>query len=244
MVLVPAGEFTMGGKAADEVKVCSEKFGAACQLSWFVDEEPQHKVSLDAFSIDKYEVTNALYQACEDQGACTPPQSTASNSHPSYYDNPEFANYPVIYVNWHQAQAFCKWRGARLPTEAEWEKAARGTDTRMYPWGNELDAAFANFHWNVSDTTRVGSYEDGKSPYGVYDMAGNVWEWVSSLYAPYPYNAQDGRESPTGSRERVIRGGSWGQEGDNSVSVSYRYAFDPNKSNMDLGFRCAKSANP
>jgi formylglycine-generating enzyme required for sulfatase activity len=244
MALVPAGPFTMGGKASEEVKMCSEKFGSVCQLAWFVDEEPEHQVSLAAFFIDIYEVTNAGYKDCVQQGACEPPQSSASNSRPSYYGDPEFDQYPVIYVSWHQAQAYCKWRGARLPTEAEWEKAARGTDLRMYPWGNELDATFANFHWSVSDTTPVGSYESGISPYGLYDMAGNVWEWTSSLYKPYPYNTNDGRESATGSGDRVIRGGSWGQEGDNSVSVSYRYAYDPDQANMDLGFRCAKDTNP
>jgi formylglycine-generating enzyme required for sulfatase activity len=243
MMLVPAGQFTMGGKAADEVRTCSEVFASECQLAWFVDEEPEHMVALDAFYIDIYEVTNARYQDCEQQGACDPPMSSASNSHPSYYSNPEFDNYPVINVDWYQAQAYCKWRAARLPTEAEWEKAARGTDGRMYPWGNKLDETFANFHWSVSDTTAVGSYESGKSPYGLYDMAGNVWEWVNSLLEPYPYSADDGRESPNGSGPRVMRGGSWGLEGDTSVSVSIRFGYDAARSGMDIGFRCARNAN-
>lgn len=244
MVLVPAGEFMMGRNAKDEVTACSENFESDCQLSWFLDEEPVHQVNIDAFYIDKYEVTNALYRECEKEGVCDPPKLTASNTHPDYYSNPEFDHYPVINVNWNQAKAYCEWSDARLPTEAEWEKAARGTDDRMYPWGDQLDDTFANYHWHVEDTTAVGSYENGKSPYGVYDMAGNVWEWVNSLHKSYPYDANDGRESTTASGDRVMRGGSWGQDGDNSVSTSYRMAYDANHTNIDLGFRCAKDANP
>ena len=244
MVLVPAGEFTMGRKAADELAHCLEKFHSECQLSWFMDEEPIHQVQLAAFYIDTYEVTNAQYRACENDGVCEPPQSSTSNTRQSYYGNAEFDAYPVIQVNWHQARTYCQWRGARLPTEAEWEKAARGSDGRTYPWGEELDETFANFHWNVSDTTPVGSYEIGKSPYGVYDMAGNVWEWVNSLLEPYPYRAEDGRESLDADGLRVVRGGGWGQEGDNSVSVAYRFAYDPGSTNIDLGFRCAMDVNP
>jgi formylglycine-generating enzyme required for sulfatase activity len=244
MIFIPAGEFTMGRKAADELAECLEKFHSECQLSWFMDQEPIHKVQLAAFYIDTYEVTNALYKACEDDGVCEPPQSSASKTRQNYYGNAEFDRYPVIQVNWNQAKTYCEWRGARLPTEAEWEKAARGTDQRTYPWGEELEATFANFHWNVGDTTVVGSYERGKSPYGVYDMAGNVWEWVNSLLAPYPYSAEDERESLESDGLRIVRGGGWGQEGDNSVSTSYRFAYDPSSTNIDLGFRCAMDANP
>lgn len=241
MALVEAGEFTMGGRAVEEMAEC-QKFEPECNITWFMDEEPIHTVDLDAFYIDVYEVTNGLYQACEEEGVCAPPQSLNSSTRTDYYGNPEFANYPVIYVDWHQAKAYCEWRGARLPTEAEWEKAARGTDGRMYPWGGELSQSLANFGYSIGDTTAVGSYEDGKSPYGLYDMAGNVWEWVSSLHGPYPYDATDGRESPTGG-DRVARGGSWGWVGV-SVSVAYRYAFDPSTTEVSLGFRCAKDASP
>ena len=244
MVLVPAGEFTMGRSAKDEFTGCQE-LGQDCQLSAFMDEEPVHKVVLDAFSIDKTEVTNALYKACEDQGACTPPQESNSNTQSSYYGNPAFDDFPVIYVTWDQARIYCEWRGARLPTEAEWEKAARGTDGRTYPWGEKIDETFANFNYSVGDTTAVGSYENGKSPNGAHDMAGNVWEWVADWYSD-TYYGRSPAENPPGPASgdlRVLRGGSWGLVG-LSVSTSYRYARDPAESGPDLGFRCAKDANP
>jgi len=242
MTLVPAGKFTMGRAADDDLADCL-KFEPECQLSWFMDEEPIHDVDLDAFYIDVYEVTNALYKACEDQGVCDPPQSSNSNTRINYYGKPEFDNYPVINVNWNQAKTYCEWREARLPTEAEWEKAARGTDGRAYPWGEEIDKTFTNFSYSVGDTTAVGSYENGKSPYGVYDLAGNVWEWVNSLYRPYPYTMNDGREALDVDGLRVMRGGSWGYVGV-SVSASYRYGSNPTDSNLDLGFRCARDATP
>jgi len=243
MVLIPAGKFSMGRKAIDEMQDCP-KFTSGCQVAWFTDEEPVHEVYLDAFYIDVYEVTNALYKTCVDQGVCELPQSSNSNTHLDYYGNPEFDHHPVIYVDWNQARKYCEWRNARLPTEAEWEKAARGTDGRVYPWGAELDKTFANFHNSVGDTTAVGSYEKGKSPYGIYDMAGNVWEWVNSLHEPYPYDAKDGREDLGGNDLRVLRGGSWGYQGDNSVSASYRFGAKPSDSNMDVGFRCANDVTP
>jgi formylglycine-generating enzyme required for sulfatase activity len=243
MVIVPAGEFTMGGNATDELAECLANFHQDCQLSWFKDEEPVHKVQLAAFHIDPYEVTNSQYKACEDAGVCKPPQSSASETRERYYENAEYDGYPVIQVTWEQAKVYCEWRGARLPSEAEWEKAARGTDERAYPWGGELDETFANFNWNIGDTTAVGSYESGKSPYGLYDMSGNVWEWVSSLHQPYPYRPDDGRESLTANGRRIVRGGSWGQDGNNSVRTTYRFAYDPGRAATDIGFRCARDAD-
>jgi formylglycine-generating enzyme required for sulfatase activity len=244
MVLIPAGAFTMGRSAGDEFTGCQE-VSQDCQLSAFMDEEPVHQVALNAFSIDKTEVTNALYKACEDQGACTPPQAINSNSQSNYYGNPEFDDYPVIYVTWNQAKTYCEWRGGRLPTEAEWEKAARGTDGRTYPWGEKIDDTFANFNYGIGDTTAVGSYEKGKSPYGLYDRAGNVWEWVADWYSDtyYQRSPAENPPGPASGDMRVLRGGSWGLVG-LSVSTSYRYASDPMETSPDLGFRCARDANP
>ena len=245
MALVSAGEFMMGRSASDEFADCQE-LNQECQLSAFMDEEPVHKVYLDAFYVDIYEVTNALYKACEDQGVCDPPQASNSNSQTSYYGNPEFDNYPVIYVTWDQAKTYCEtWREARLPTEAEWEKAARGPDGQTYPWDEELNENFANINYGVGDTTAVGTYEDGKSPYGVYDMVGNVWEWVADWYDENYYQGAPTENPPgpvTGDL-RVLRGGSWGLVGV-SVSPSYRYADSPTYAEMDLGFRCARDADP
>lgn len=245
MAPVPAGEFMMGRRANDEFAGCQE-LNQECQLSAFMDEEPVHKVYLDAFNIDIYEVTNALYKACEDQGVCDAPQALNSNSQSNYYGNPDFDQYPVIYVTWNQAKTYCEtWRGARLPSEAEWEKAARGIDGRPYPWGEELNESFTNFNYSIGDTTAVGTYENGRSPYGAYDMAGNVWEWVADWYDENYYQGSP-TENPPGPASgdiRVLRGGSWGLVGV-SVSTSYRYAASPSDSNMDLGFRCARDTAP
>jgi formylglycine-generating enzyme required for sulfatase activity len=161
MVFVPAGEFTMGNDDGG------------------TNEEPAHQVYLDAFWIDVYEVTNALYKKCADAGSCRPPSSSFSATRPSCFGNSQFDNYPVTYVGWDNAKAYCEWAGKRLPTEAEWEKAARGTDARFYPWGSEWDETKANMERRVRDTTSVGSYPAGASPYSAMAMAGNGWEWVS-----------------------------------------------------------------
>jgi len=224
MRLVPASEFSMG---------------SASNFS-----DPAQIIYLDAFYIDKYEVTNASYKACFDAGVCLQkPKDFISNTHSYYYGKAEFNNYPVIYVDWYMANIYCEWRGARLPTEAEWEKAARGTDGRDFPWGN--DANFNDFSHdntgkgNSGDTTEVGRYETGKSPYGVYDLGGNVWEWVSSIYKPYPYNSSDGRENLHISGIRVLRGGSWKSMGIED-QTNYRYRLDPANAKNDIGFRCAR----
>ncbi len=219
MVLIPAGTFTMGGDIND-------------------DEKPVHQITLPAFYMDVYEVTNALYRNCVDKGNCQK-SGWFTRTYYNYSTEARFNNYPVVGTDWYMAQAYCRWRGARLPTEAEWEKAARGTDERTYPWGEGIDRTRANY--DKDDTQPVGSYESGKSPYGLYDMAGNVWEWVSSLYKPYPYNALDGREDPHSNEMRVLRGGAWISEV-KSVRSTYRYGVDPTYTGYYLvGFRCARS---
>jgi eukaryotic-like serine/threonine-protein kinase len=239
LLYVPAGEFLMGSIDADELAHHQER--------------PQFPVRLEAFWIDQTEVTNKQYVRCVIAGGCLPPTNYSSFSRPAYYEIAEFENYPVLYVDWNRAAAYCAWAGRRLPTEAEWEKAARGTDGRIYPWGNEeptmdkLNSSFLDTLdlqldvLDLGDTTQVGSYEAGKSFYGAYDMAGNVFEWTSSLFRPYPYDAGDGREDTSISTEaRVLRGGSWLY-----TSVAARAAFrdgnQPTDNYHHIGFRCAFS---
>ena len=184
MVYVPVGDFTMGLVEGD---------------SDARDEElPQHTVTLDAFWIDRTEVTNAQYEKCVTAGACDAPEKTKSNTRDSYYGNSLYDDYPVIYVTWYDAEDYCEWAGKRLPREAEWEKASRGTDGGEYPWGNgSPSATLANYGANEGDTTEVGSYAGGASPYGPLDMAGNVWEWVADWYDGDYYSSSPDR-NPTG----------------------------------------------
>ncbi len=223
MVFVPGSAFIMGSKEGQE------------------DEQPVQNLFIPDFWIDKTEVTNYMYSKCVLDGACNNPFSESSFTRNSYYSDPQFADFPVINVDWNQARSYCNWVESRLPTEAEWEKAARGTDGRTYPMGEDIDPLLANYFGGLGDTAKVGSYPLGKSPYGAYDMAGNVWEWVSSEYKPYPYDAKDGREEVTGSNARVLRGGSWYYHFD-LARTSYRYWDSPNRTNFDIGFRCSRSA--
>jgi formylglycine-generating enzyme required for sulfatase activity len=229
MLYIPAGDFEMGSN-----------LGASAGPS---NPRPKHKVYLDAFWIDQTEVSNGQYQLCVDDGECTLPLKTSSNIHPDYFQNPEYENYPVIYVTWYQAKAYCAWAGRRLPTEAEWEKAARGSDGQLYPWGVAAPhPALLNFADNVGDTQPVGSYPDGASPYGVLDMSGNVWEWGADwLDKGYSYYAESPRQNPKGPDQgelRVLRGGSWTFGADRALAA-YRLGYPPDSTTLDIGFRCA-----
>lgn len=220
------------------------------------DELPAHDVWLDAFWIDILEVTNGMYMLCVQDKGCTPPRSWASERRPSYFNNEDFKDYPVVHVTWEQANSYCTWAKRRLPSEAEWERAARGDDFRNYPWGDEPPSEhYANFDRLVNDTSRVGSYTQGASPFGALDMAGNVWEWVADYYAIEYYKISP-EKNPTGpemkpSKLRVIRGGSFQDEGFD-LRVSKRgAALGPNpyaphrfpnlegEHSPKIGFRCA-----
>lgn len=231
LVYIPAGDFLMGSTGEDPDDA--------------LDEFPQHTVTLDAYWMDLTEVTNAMYQLCVKEGGCEPPSGNESYSRETYFADEQFDDYPVIYVSWVDAKAYCEWVGRRLPTEAEWEKAARGEDGRIYPWGSGINCQKANY-WGqeggcTGDTTPVGSYPDGASPYGVLDMAGNVWEWVSSIYKPYPYNPGDGREEMDSSKPRLLRGGSWYYATSKIVRTASRSRSDPGYTFFGVGFRCASS---
>jgi len=246
-VYVPAGEFNMGSTDI-EAKIVIENGRAYPEI-------PVNTVYLDGYWIDKYEVTTEQYALCVDDGVCLPPFISTSSTRPEYYGNPEFANYPVVWVKWAMARDYCDWAGRRLLSEAEWEKASRGTDGRKYPWGNEpvsgeranlcdvncpRDWANPIFDDGYPDTAPVGSYPAGSSPYGVMDMSGNVWEWMNTLIQPYPYDAEDGREDPDAPGERSWRGGAW-NNGYWWMRSTVRYRSADFYSYFNLGIRCGAS---
>lgn len=227
LVGIPAGKFTMG--------CSSSQFSSQC----FDASQPAHTVYLGAYQIHKYEVTNAQYARCVKKGACTLPYDSSSETRHSYYYNAKYADYPVIHVDWYQAKAYCEWAGGRLPTEAEWEKAARGNkDQRAYPWGNSKPTCkLSNYGGCVLDTNKVGSYPKGASPYGVMDMIGNVFEWTADYYRKdyYENSPSNNPKGPSSGQGRVIRGCAFHCL-DNNLALTLRLGAA--KDSDFTGFRC------
>jgi formylglycine-generating enzyme required for sulfatase activity len=232
MVYVPEGEFLMGTSDAD--------------LPATYHEKPEHIVYVDDFWIDRTEVTNDQYRRCVEAGICQAPIECslipAEHSKPNTgYQDPSKAQHPVVCVTWYDAKIYCSWVGARLPTEAEWEKAARGPDSRTFPWGNSLPSCTtANFDGCVGDTAPVGSYPAGASAYGMLDAVGNALEWTNTQWAQPPYDASDGREASGSETVRVQRSSRYWDDVA-LARTTYRYGgMDVNKYNT-LGFRCCMS---
>ena len=237
MVYVPAGEFLMGSTDEDidtTLDECSD-----CMPDWFTNEQPQHTVYLDAFWIDRSEVTNVQYRKCVEAGACEEPACWDDSD----YNAPD---QPVVCVRWDDAQDYAAWVGGRLPTEAEWEKAARGTDGRIYPWGNSSpDCDRANYYGCVGKPLPGGSHSDGASPYGALDMVGNVWEWVADWYAD-DYDSRSpaqNSQGPESGNLRVLRGGSFYYL-QGFVRCACRYGVSPINWNKDCGFRVVVASVP
>jgi formylglycine-generating enzyme required for sulfatase activity/WD40 repeat protein len=238
MSLVPAGEFQMGCDPDFYIGSCRD------------DELPLHTVFVDDYYIDRYEVTNAEYRSCAEAGACSQPELDSSDTHEAYYSNLDFSEHPVIWVTWEDASDYCSWVGKRLPTEAEWEKAARGScDAREFAWGIERpNCSLANIATSDSncgtDSGRVGTRPEGGSPYGLMDMNGNVREWVNDWFQAdyYGHSPVDNPTGPPVGNEKVVRGGSWNTSID-LIRNSVRGSAPLDSSMSDLGFRCALSAN-
>jgi|SRR6185295_2259793 iron(II)-dependent oxidoreductase len=239
MVPIPAGAFIMGADGGP------------------ADERPAHRVSLPAFEIDRLPVTNRDFATF--LNAVGPvnakgerlfdfddPDARIGRADGKWAAHKGFETHPAIEVAWAGARDYCVWRGKRLPTEAEWEKAARGTDARRYPWGNSpADRKRAQYAARFNDTAPVDGFPDGASPYGVQDLAGNAWEWVSSAYRPYPYDAGDGRENPAAGPVRATRGGGHDSPAEEITTTQrgHNLSRNPAAGHHNIGFRCARSGD-
>ncbi len=247
LVYVPEGEFIMGSDSDEPY--------------WWGAESPKHRVFLDAFWIYRAEVTNALYRACVEAKACPKPTDTASRTITDYFLNTKYDDYPVIYVTYESALSYCVWADAYLPTEAQWEKTARGTDGRLFPWGDDaVQSDYANFCdsncpnpvseeviWDLNDgyrdTSPVGNYPRGTSPFGAWDMAGNVTEWVADWYSVsyYSVSPYENPVGPLNGSKHPIRGGSW-WTGAGALRPAARASKSLDYSMDMVGFRCAMPA--
>lgn len=247
MVLIPEGEFTMGA------------YNGESPIAFWGAEGPAHKVYLDAYWMYRTEVTNRMYSSCVEAKACPRPEKNSTDAYPEYYTDEKYADYPVVHVTWTAAQAYCVWAGGRLPTEAQWEKAARGDDQRFFPWGNErpennranycdVNCIVGERDPNVDDgyreTAPVGSFPEGASYYGILDMSGNayewVWDWFEALY--YEHSAYENPVGPASGATRIVRGGSW-YTTDEALQTVVRNYYKPTRALNYLGFRCATEAS-
>jgi len=243
MVRVPEGFYLIG---TDEVQLEAGAEEAGITKPWVLDATPAHRVHLSSFLIDRYEVTNGDYfRFVTAKGFPVLPHW------PNGRPRPDQERLPVVYVDWEEANAYCEWLGKRLPTEAEWEATARGPGGWIYPWGYFFDPRRANVGGIQPGPTAIGSYPRGQSPFGAYDMIGNVWEWTADWYQPYPGNSYVSGDF--GEKYRVARGNSWAGLGHFSAKVleevkavearaTYRLYFPPKIALEDVGFRCAKDA--
>jgi iron(II)-dependent oxidoreductase len=236
MISIPAGPFTMGSDTGP------------------ADERPAHQVTLPQFAVDRFPVTNAQFAGFLNFVGHTndrkkrlfdydDPDARIHRARGKWVADEEHEHHPVVEVPWAGAREYCAWRGSRLPTEAEWEKAARGTDARGFPWGNAPpDATRARFAAAYNATAPVRAHPAGASPYGVQDMSGNAWEWVASEYRPYPYRTNDGREDPVAGPVRGTRGGGHDSPAD-EITATQRgrhLSRNPRSGHHNIGFRCAK----
>jgi formylglycine-generating enzyme required for sulfatase activity len=235
MIRIPAGEFIMG---SDD--------GPA-------DERPRHRLTLPQYAIDRFPVTNRQFAAFLNISGITnaggerlfdegDPDARIRRIDGKWLADPGYEDHPAVEMTWAGARDYCTWRGKRLPSEAQWEKAARGTDARKYPWGNAPpDRSRARYSAGWNETAPVDQFPSGASPYGVRDMAGNVWEWVASAYRPYPYRADDGREDAVAGPVRVTRGGGH-DSGAADITTTQRgrnLSRNPRSGHHNIGFRCA-----
>ena len=239
MVRIAAGSFTMGSDKEDMEGVTAE-FGLTKPL--YADEHPAHTVTLPTYFMDHIEVTNDAYAAFINSTGARPPGQWVNGQPPEGR-----GRYPASGMNWYDADRYCQWDGKRLPTEAEWEKAARGPEGFQFPWGNEFDEKKANTGGSgLGDLAPGGSFPESRSPYGVDDMAGNLWEWTADWYQPYP--GSNYQSDAFGQKYKVLRGGSWGGAGHYALSYFYRSSHrlnsEPEFGFPDAGFRCVKSAAP
>jgi len=258
MIHIPAGEFLMG-TSPEQVEQLLRKH-PNWNAKWFEKERPQRRVYLDEYWIDKYPVTNSQYQQFIADGGYSQKggwsqdgwrwRQAKNRTAPRYWDDLQFnkPNYPVVGVTFYEAEAYARWAGKRLPTGAQWEKAARGMDGRIYPWGDAFDPNRCNCSEGEfpMSTTSVGIYPLGVSPSGVWDMAGNVWEWCADWYADDYYQKSPARNprGPNSGKYRLLRGGSWGHFVPNGLRVASRDRYIPEFRLIYIGCRCASPRVP